>query len=236
MTTRFWLSGLAALLALPAIAAPATLYVYLPTKAKPMVLERELEAAMPGVDVTAFGRVADLKSSLESAPPDAILSLKPVLDELKLSVGLQGVSGGSESELYLLLSVDSAVSREQLGEKTIGTVDLLGRKRMGTFIGLLLKASDVSKIQSVTKTEDLLPLLQFKTADVVMLPESSVNELVGKSALNLQVNKFEGASVGLAAVAFTKPDSRPALEKALSALPKDVLTKLGLDGWKVRAP
>lgn len=226
------------LLAPPAFgqAGKATVYVYLPTKGKPALLEKALVAALPNVEVTAFGRVADFKTTLAATPPDAVITLRPMLEELKMPVALQGTKAGAAAEPYLILAVENALDRKQLAEKTIGMVDLLGRKRMGSFLGQLLKINELSQIQTVIKVEDLLPMLQFKTADAVFLPEAAVSEIAGKSALALKITKYEDLAVGLAAVAFPKSDQQAVLLQALKALPKDLLTKLGVDAWQVRAP
>ena len=89
--------------------------------------------------------LADFKAAIESEPPDAAMSLRPVLDQLGLSVDLQGIAGATDSEAYLLVSVGEPLAHDALPAKVIGAVDILGRKKMGRFVAQLLKLAPASE-------------------------------------------------------------------------------------------
>ncbi len=235
---RFALAALCGLSLLTSNPSPAqadgeaSLFVYLHTDVKPRALQKMLESQLPGVAVTVFGRVGDFKRKLKKTPPDAVLALRPVLEANGLKPGLQGTAKAATSEHYLVLSIDTAVTAGEIKNKVVGAVDLLGRKKMPVFVKDVLKTGAAPKVKRVTKTEDLLPLLQFQAADVVLLPESAVGSVKKQSQLNLVVTKVDGAVVGRAAVAFTNEAKRATLEKAIAGLNAKVSNKLGVDGWK----
>jgi len=216
----------------PPAAANPSLYVYLPTTQKARTLQAELEQAMPGVTVTVFGRIGDLDRALAESRPDAVLALQPVLKTRGLETHLQGVRGdGDDTELYVVLGT-TEITPDQLADKVVGTLDLLGRKHMGDFVAVLLGNRATPSVKRVRSTGDLLPLLQFGAADVVVLPEASVTDLTGASQLELKVTRVETARVGLAAVSFLDDADRSSVEAAVNNIPDDTRRHLGVDGWR----
>ncbi len=90
--------------------------------------------------------------------------------------------------------------------------------------------SALPEVQRVTKVEDLLPLLQFQTADAVLLPERFRADFDSKSKMTFTTLKLPTAKVGLVAVTFLS--DRQSVESAIRKLPKHVLADLGVDEWK----
>jgi hypothetical protein len=204
-----------------------TLYVYLPLDVSPRVLEKGLGASLPGVTITVFGRFKDFEKAVERDHPDAVMSLRPVLEIRKMKPALQASAAGKPSETYVAMTAGDVV---ELNGKSIGAVDLMGRKETTMFFGRLLALSD-PKFTCVTKTEDLLPLLQFQTADVVLLPKRSAAALKGKSSLNLKTTGLPSIEVGLPAVAALGPGGA-AISDGVRKLPKDVNLIIGVDQWQ----
>ncbi|WP_437915243.1 hypothetical protein WME73_07500 [Sorangium sp. So ce302] len=218
------------LLSPPITAGPvATLYVYAVTPLRARALEQKIEESMPGVDVTVFGKLSDFKAALESAPPDAALSPKPVLASLNRTADIQGVKAGNDAEQYLLVST-RALTKEMLSGLRYGIVDLVERKSLPKFVAGLLGVSTAPEVQRVTKIEDLLQLLQFQTADAVLLPERFRSDFESRSKMTFTILSLSTAKVGLVAVTFLS--ERQTLEGAIRRLPKHVLADLGVDEWK----
>jgi hypothetical protein len=212
-----------------ASAADTKVYVFAVTSIRPHVLQKMLETALPGVSVTVFGRVGDFSRALEEAPPDAALANSPVLAAFGQKVEIQGLKGGSPQEDYLVLS-ENEVRADKLPDLTIGCLDLMGRKGLPAFVAGLLGSAREPAIQRVTKTEDLLQLLQFKRADAVLLPEGFLAELQTRTKMELKILRLPSAKVLRVGVAF--PGNRQAVEAALRALPAAVLEQLGVDHWR----
>lgn len=206
----------------------ATLYVYLPLDVSPRVLEKGLSAGLPGVSITVFGRYKDFKNAAERDHPDAVMSLRPVLETRNLTPALQASFGGKYSEKYITMAVGVITTLEG---KSIGAVDLMGRKDTASFFAHLLALHE-PKLTWVTKTEDLLPLLQFQTAEAVLLPERSAGLLRSKSSLNLTITGVPSIEVGLPALAFTGPGGA-AIGAGVRKLPNELNHMIGVDRWQV---
>jgi hypothetical protein len=231
-----WLGGLCLLLiALMLALAPGrtgaeggiTLFVYVPLDVPARALEKKLGASLSGVTVTVFGRYKDFEKAVERDHPDAVLSLRPVLEFRKLTPVLQAAAGGKASETYVAMTVGDVGG---LAGKVVGAVDLMGRKETTSFYARLLAMPDL-KITWVTKTEDLLPLLQFQTAHAVLLPQRSVAALRSKSQLDLRTGGLPPIEVGLPALAVTGPGGA-VIREAVHKLPRDLNLMIGVDQWR----
>ncbi len=200
------------------------LLVFLHLPMKQRALQTMLNAALPGIEVTTVGRIADLDRGLTSGQ-DAVLSLPVVLQAKGLKPRLQGRRGGASDESYALVGVSEAPQPSKVG--VVGALDLLGRAGMRDFIRSTLGADP--KVERVTKVEDLLPLLQMKRAEAILLPSRLVLAIRQMSRLNLAEQQLS-KRVGLPAVSSTGPGA-PAVLAALSRMDTNVLRTLGVDEW-----
>ena len=210
-------------------AASGTVYLFAITNVRPRVLQKSVEQAMPGVNVSVFGRVGDFSRALKVTPPDAAIALAPVLETFGLAPALQGVLGGEEDEVYLVVSAQT-LNPQSLAGKSIGCLDLVERRHLPTFVATLLGSKQAPEIQRVTKVEDLLQLLQFQRADAVLLPERFYAEFAALTKLDLKVLRLPSAKAKRMAVAF--PGNRAVVEAAVRNLPNDIKQRIGIDGWK----
>ncbi|MFN3198985.1 MAG: hypothetical protein ACE366_11360 [Bradymonadia bacterium] len=222
------------MLVVPAQAlAESTLYVFLPSNVRPKKLEKLLSEHMPGVTVVAFGRVKDFEKTLASTPPDAILTVSPMVDAVGMKASLLGTRGGTDSEPLFLIAVGQVADQSALEGKTVGMVDLLGRKRMKKLVAKLLNLGK-PKVKRVTKPADLLPLLQFEAADLLLVPEGYVAELKSGTELDLKTKGLGAARIGLPALALREGGNGGGLVDAIKKLPKTVNSKLGVESWKAK--
>lgn len=206
-------------------------FVYLPTDVRPRAFQKLLETNLSGIEVTVFGRVRDFQKNLKKDPPDAVLSYRPVLDSVAaIAPGFQGMVGEAASESYILLTVGKEIDVNN-PSTVIGVVDILGRKEMGKFVATVLGVPTKFKIKRVTKTEDLLPLLQFSAADAILIPKSSVDSIRKKSKLELTVKLESPTKVGFPAVGFLPNARKKAIEGAIKKLPAQVNAVIGVKRW-----
>jgi hypothetical protein len=204
-----------------------SLHVYVPLDVPARALEKMLAASLPGVAITVFGRYKDFEKAIERDHPDAVISLRPVIEYRKLAPVLQASAGGKASETYVAMSVGDIGG---LAGKSIGAVDLMGRKETTSFFAQRLEMPDL-KMTLVTKTEDLLPLLQFQTAQAVVLPQRSVAGLRKKSNLELRTSGLPAIEVGLPALAVTGPRGG-GIRDGVRNLPKEINQMIGVDRWQ----
>jgi hypothetical protein len=222
-----------ALLAIPTVPVEAqvdsagSLHVYVPLDVPARALEKMLTASLPGVAITVFGRYKDFENAIERDHPDAVISLRPVIEYRKLAAVLQAFAGDKASDTYVTMSVGDIGG---LTGKSVGAVDLMGRKETTSFFAQRLGMPDL-KLTLVTKTEDLLPLLQFQTAQAVVLPQRSVAVLRKKSSLDLRTNGLPSIEIGLPALAVTSPRGA-AIRDGVRRLPKELNQMIGVDRWQ----
>lgn len=230
MRWKYFLSlGLCAMLALPVWAD--NLFVFVPTDVRAKSIQQDISAVCPDVTVTVFGRGRDFRKQVKKTPPDAILSLLPVINRASpFEPVMRGVQNGVTEEEYVLVSVDESLSPELIKNKKIGVVDLLGRKPMSKFISQLFK-TDI-KIKRVTKQEDLLPLLTFGSVDGIFVSERLYRQIKNKSNLNLVFTRLN-IKVGLVSAALATDTAKDTIVSCLKKFNGQINVTLGVDQWRV---
>ncbi|HWA75287.1 MAG TPA: hypothetical protein VG937_23280 [Polyangiaceae bacterium] len=206
------------------------LIVYLHTSTRARALQTGLERQMPAVDVVVCSRHRDFVREL-SQSPDAALALSPVLQAHGLEANLRGQRAGAESEAYVLLSIGSTIDKARFPSLVIGSVDLLGRDATAKLVANLLGLGSPPEIKYVIKSEDLLPLLQFGSADAVLLSEQEAQHIKTLSKLDLRATPLS-ARLGLAAVSFRSEAGRRLIRPSIEALDTDMKRRLGVDAWR----
>ena len=206
-------------------AASKRLLVFLHLPLKQRALQKLLEAALPGVRVTAVGRIADFDRAL-AAGQDAVLSLPLVLRARGLTLQLRGHRSGMADETYSLVGTGSVPKPGSV--KVVGALDLLGRAGTNAFVRGMLGAAPT--VVRVTKVEDLLAVLQVQRAEVILLPTRLVAELQRMSRLNLMHREL-GPRVGLPAASPVGPRAAQVIA-AIDRLPRGTSRTLGVDEWQ----
>lgn len=201
------------------------LLVFLHFAVKQRAMQRELQAALAGLVITAVGRVGDFDRAREEGH-DAIMSLPEVLTAHGLSPTLRGYRQGTSDEVYALVGVDKKPDSKQV--RTVGALDLLGREGTTAFVRRLLEAE--SQVERVTKVEDLVALLQMERVDAVVLPLRLLAEIRSTTRLSLVATEL-AARVGLPAVASIGLLGERA-SAAVARLPAAVCQALGVDTWR----
>jgi hypothetical protein len=201
------------------------LLVFLHAALKQRAFQAELQGALPGIVVTAVGRMADFERGLGDRP-DAVLTLPLVLVAHGLAPTLQGMRKGSPEESYVLVGVDAAPDPARIA--TVGVIDFLGREGMNGFVTNLLGAHP--KVERVTKVEDLLPLLQLQRVEAIVLPSRLLPEVSAPSRLTL-VPRELSQRVGLPAVASLGAGGAQ-VAQTVRHLPVGVAGKLGVTEWR----
>lgn len=218
------------LLAFAGVAESAKIYVFYPSMARPNVVQTALSGKAGGNEVTVFGRLADFTAMMTATPPDVILVPKALADQYKgFKVFLKGARGGSPSADAILLSAGAPVDPKSAGSLNLGVVGFLDRAAMGAFASGLVGGTP--KLKLVTKVEDLLPLLQFKSADAVLVGEDQVEDIKGKSAAQLVATPIPGVKWNLIVAASAQDDAAKNVEPVLKALGAPERKMLGVDGW-----
>jgi hypothetical protein len=218
----------------------AKVFVFYPSLARPLAIQDALIGKCPGLDITVFGRLADLQALVGREHPQAILAQNAVLGQFpEYQPRLQGLRNGAATEDFVLLSIDKPFDISKVTGSSIGVVGMLDRKEMDGFVGGLV--SGTPRVNRVTKVEDLLPLLIFQSVGAVLVSEANMLEFRKKSQARLMEVKLEKGKVGLLAAGILASPAAPGGAKAadereilmaLKALDKGTMALLGVDGWK----
>lgn len=209
-----------------AMAAEPSLYVFLHSLLEARAFSRLFEGALPGVTVWLLTRSRDFRM-VRSRNPDAVVALAPVLLADGFTPALQGYKGGQASEPYVLLSTRPVTPGSV---KSVGAVDVLGRREMTKFVSSLLGGNE-PQVEPVTKLADLLTLLQLEKVDAILLPARHAKPLISRTRLSLTVTQLAGKGVGLPA--FYPATAEGQRIKGLFAnLPASLLNEIGVDAWR----
>lgn len=231
LTHRMTLGAAGALLVATSLATKSAqastprLLVFLHVAVKQRALQSALQSGLPGVDVTAVGRIGDFERALK-AGTDAVLAAPPVLAAFKLSVRLRGTRGGAADEKYALVGVGAEPVPDRIS--VLGALDLLGRDGTNGFVRGLL--GSLPRIERVSKVEDLLPLLQMQRVDAILLPSRLLVEIRAASKLALVQTEL-GKSVGLPAVAALTA-AGDAVAASIDKMPTALARMLGVESWR----
>lgn len=215
-------------------AAPLTwaesLFVFVPSEVRANIMQENITKFCPGVDTTVFGRAKDFRQQVKTNPPNAILTLLPVIERNNgFNTIMKGTKNGLEEEDYVLVSVGNPIDLGAIKNKKIGVVDLLGRKPMNEFVGQLLQ-TDV-KVKRVTKVEDLLPLLTFGSVDGIFVSESLFTQLKSKSNQNLVATRVN-VKVGLVSAALNNDAAKDKVVSCISRFDAGLNGILGVEKWR----
>lgn len=209
---------------------PASLYVFVPTEVRANAMQEDIGNVCPNINITVFGRSKDFRQQITESPPDAILTLLPVIERsADYKTILKGARGDATEEDYVIVSVDTPLNIADLNEKRLGVIDLLGRKPMNEFIDQLLQTT--VKTKRVTKVEDLLPLLTFKAVDGLFISDSLYQSLKEKSNLNLVATSLN-IKVGLVSAALNTEDSKEKIVSCIEEFSHSLNSVLGVEQWR----
>ena len=218
------------LIASLSIAYATDIYVFYPTDIRPKSLQGKINHLCPDIKTIAFGRVVDFYRQIEQLPPQAIISLSPVIVRNdKYNADLKGSRQGQYEEDYVLISLDQPVDLTQIAQLKIGVLDILGRKPMKQFMNDLFHKK--VKIKRVIKTEDFLPLLTFKLADAIFVSKTTYKKLQAKSKQNLIATET-GIRLGLAVTGVQQQNKK--ISQCIKQFDSSTNTLLGVDYWEAR--
>ena len=214
----------------PASTGPTEVYVFVPTSVKARVVQDSLAAGLVQMNVTAFGSYRDFDAALRSSPPHAVVAPVSVLNAFGLAVDLRGRDAqGSSTEPYVLLS-RQALELSELDNLTIGMVDLAGRQGSSAFLANRLGVAEAPSVKRVSEQADLLPLLQFGTADAVLLPQAAAGDLRASTKMEL-FELLTPYPSGLPAVSVLEEARSEQVERAFGGMSTEVSSKVGVNAW-----
>jgi hypothetical protein len=179
-------------------ASPAELYIYLPTDLKPLFIQRALNEACPAFSTAVFGSSREFWRKYRESPPSAVITNGIVFEHLVgFALGLEGRSAGKNAQAYFAVSSQGPPEAD-FSAKTLGMINYLGRRKNQKFLSRVLGQN--VRVKAVTKPRDLLPMLSFGVADLLIVSEHTLEYLKKTSKQELFVKKLSLSSrINLAA-------------------------------------
>jgi hypothetical protein len=199
--------------------------VFLHVAAKQRAFQTELQAALPGIVVTAVGRTGDFDRALGEGQ-DAVLTLPWCWRRTGWRRSCGAFGRARPMRKYSLVGTQATPDPNKVA--TVGALDLLGRDGMAGFVQSLVGAHP--KVERVTKVEDLLPLLQMQRVEAILLASRLLPEVKMASRLNLSSRELP-ATVGLPTVAKLAAAGAQVLS-AIKHLPTGITRAFGVEEWR----
>jgi hypothetical protein len=220
------------LLTISTISAQKNLYIFYPSIARPQTIQDKVEKIFQGTTVTVFGRYNDFSAKIELEPPDMVITKTLLIKQLdSYTPVLHGYRNGKSEDSYVLLSINQPVDLKNITSETlIGTIDILGRNGMNTFVSQFFPI--IPKLKRVTKMEDLLPLLTFNMTTAILVQEPAVSYFKTTSNLNFNVTPLPETKDGIVALGVKNGIDPGKIIASLKSVDKEVCSFFEVDLWK----
>jgi len=159
---------------------------YIPTVLPISLIEKKIKSST-SLSVTAFAKYSDFESAVNSLNPDYVIStaaFSSINENFEPISGLK-VNGETKSK-FILLALKPGWKDKDILQARTGTVEFIKRNKIKDYLEKVFERKFAS-IKTVSKVEDLFPLLVFDSVDVIALQPHTYAELKGK----FQTNVFE---------------------------------------------
>lgn len=204
------------------------LNVYYPTFIP--INDRQDSGKREGVPNIIFGQYRDFIENVKSTnPPYVIATSWFGRSNPNYKAKFQFIENGKKEELYKVIALDRKWTNANLAQARIGILEEFDRSQFSPVVKELT-GSNFNVIKSVSKPENILTMLVFKTVDVVIIAESILDS----------VKKMH--SFDLITIKTSKPVAKPILYgrvgseakelKKIDQLPKPFIASLGFSGFK----
>ncbi len=207
-----------------------SLYVYVPSSASAKSIQDQIRGQCNNIDVLAFGLSKDFHRQIKKASPGAILTLPPVLSRYpNFKLVNRGEREGSHQEFYYIVSLNSNVTSDELGQHKVALVDVLGRSELKSY--LKTRFPQIKRTTRVTKYEDLIALWIFKPTTIALVPHGHLATLQNKSKLTFVMTKTD-QSVGLPILAVEEGKAPDNVIACLSSFKAPLNSLFGVEQWR----
>ena len=220
------------LLTTSAVFAQKNLYIFYPSIVRPQTIQDKVEKVFHGTTVTVFGRYNDFSAKIGIEPPDMIITKTMLIRQLgSYTTVLNGFRNGKSEDKYVLLSINQPVDPKSITSETlIGSIDILGRNGMNTFVSQFFPTTP--KLKRVTKMEDLLPLLTFNMTAAILVQEPAVSYFKATSNLKFNVTPLPPTKDGIVALGIKDGIDPGKTIVALKSVDEEIRAFFEIDLWK----
>lgn len=231
--------GLLGRLLIPAIltllmapcSAKDKLFVFFPSLARPMAIQKILSLHIKGADIRVFARLEDFRTLVQAERPNAVLAQPAVLEAMgDYNLALQGTLKGSANEPCQLLFIDSAVDPNRMEGVTVGVFGSMERDSLEAFVRRSIPGNP--RIRRVTKVEDLLPMLIFHMVNAVLVDGATIDVFRKKSQATLVAAPLTGCVLEKVGVATLDAEGGKELVREIRKIGVEDRSVLGVHAWR----
>ena len=227
---KIWQLVVAILLLYGGLWGQNSVYVFATTLTRPAIMEKALEAKLPGANVKVFARYADFQALVKKDNPQVVVC--PLMAKESAQIGgkiaLSGVTKGATEQNLLWVSIDEEFDLGANPKANIGLMDVGGRANMRTHLRKI--AGQEARIRLASKLEDLLPMLTFKSADAILVTESDFDAIKSRSQAALK-SKSSGQKMNNIIV-INNGSGADKVIAAFKTFTKSEMSMLGVEQWK----
>lgn len=208
----------------------ADLAVFFPTTRPVKKIEKVMKSADIG-DVVALAKFKDFKKIVEKDGPNYVVSSDIFTDIYgdKYDKVKSFQIGGKSSFKYLLLSTDASWKKKKLKKGKVGMIATAKRKDLKKYLAKKF-GGKFKGVKTVSKAEDLFPLLVFKSVDFIVVEPYIYEELKSRFSTKVHVIK-ESSDVSVPSLYVKKGGDKSGAEKVSKISGAD-LGSIGFSGVK----
>ena len=184
-----------------------------------------------GLDLTVFAKFKEFNDEIKSKSPSFVIApaeFEFVNNEYVPIVGFDGPAGKPNFKYQFYTLADGGVP--DVANSKLGVVEQADRAEIKEVIGKLSKKIPKS-IKTVSKSEDLFPLLVFKSADVIMLSPQDFESLKEKFTTAVKVIG-ESEMIDYPKIYVKKGQDAKTVTEAIAKLSSDGLKKVGFSSTR----
>ncbi|MEL7371357.1 MAG: PEGA domain-containing protein, partial [Myxococcota bacterium] len=213
---------------------PRRIYVLAPSGVDAEGLRRGLRRHLNDVEVTLFSNESALKAKAAAMPPSAVLGPSALISSLGWSPRLRTAGAAESNSAVYLVSVGAPLERDKWSSATVGVVSVNSRTDAARYVQKSLQLPSAPKVRKVSKTDDLLPLLQFKMVDAVLVNAVRLPRLKNRTKLALSTQQVASSEEEGLAAGFSDAASRADIEQQLLGLNRSARDEMGTGKWVIR--
>lgn len=178
------------------------------------------------IDPTVFAKYSDFIEIVKTSKPNILIApsffgkyYPEYRPYFRLSID------GKSKIRYKLMALNHGLKGKDLSTEKIGIVQEVDRNHVNEVVSQLLGVK-VKLIRTVTKPEDLLPLLVFKSADIIIVSPDNLKGLKEKFSTEVKLIQ-ETEEIDSPTIFFRKDFDPKQLEEKIKGLSPSVLNTLG---------
>lgn len=152
---------------------------YIPTTLPISKIEKKIKDKTD-LPVTAFAKYIEFNSNIDSINPSYVISTEAFSEEDESFEVISGLAAnGQKTSKFILLALKPTRKDQDLSKLRIGTVEFIRRNKIKNYLEKIF-SKKFKSVKTVSKPDDLFPLLVFNSVDLIAVQSYNYQELKEK--------------------------------------------------------